>query len=267
MQLTLLTHLETVRVMCCIGIAFIAVPIAFYVIRAIKKFKSPALVSRIFGIVLAAGICCELPSVYYAYLNGQYHISKYSKSDILYIAAENKSFKHIRIMLKKGADPSAVTRFGQTSVYNSADKGDVDSVRLMAEYGCDLNSSGGMYTPLCAACKNGDIEMAEVLLALGASPDYDPERYPSALNCAAAFDEGYNYELIKLLCDFGADRSAVVRDSNGRRWLPFKYYFHKEWQSVLTPEERENYNKIAGLLEQPYKDWVMEHAPTNYEDT
>lgn len=259
MQLTLLTHLEAVRVLFYIGIAFIALPIIFYIIKGVKKLKAPRLISRTVALILTAGICFVLPTVYYAYLNGKYHISKYSKSDILYIAAENRSFHHVKLMLEKGADPSVVTRFGETSIYNSAEKGDVDSIRLMAEYGCDLNSSGGAYTPLCVACKNADRDTAEVLLALGADPDYAPDRYPSALICAAAYDEGYNYELIKLLCDFGANRSAIARDSEGRKWLPFKYYFHKEWQSVLTPEEEENFNKIAELLEQPYKDWVMDH--------
>lgn len=267
MQLTLLTHLEAVRVMFYIGIAFIAVPIAFFTVKAVKKLNTPPILSRILGIVLTVGICCEFPSLYYSYLDGQYKISEYTNSDILYIAAHNKSLKHVRIMLNKGADPSAVTRFGQTAVYDSADKGDVDSVRLMAEYGCDLNSTGGEYTPLCAACINADYDMAEVLLALGASPDYDPDKFPSALSCAAAYDEGFNYELIKLLCDFGANRSAVSMDSQGRRWLPFKYYFHKSWQYKLTAEEQEAYDKIAGLLEDSYTQWVLENAPNNYEGT
>lgn len=260
MQLTLLTHLSAVRVLFFIGIAYIAVPIIFYLLKAFKKIKPKKAALRLAGIILAVGIVLEIPSLYYLYLDGEYNISEYNNSDILYIAAEAGDLKAVKTMLKKGADPSEITRFGNTAFYCAADGGNIDSVKLMLEYGADVDLTGGKYTPLAAACKNGDGVMAYELIRAGADPDYCPDKYPSALSCAAAFDDGYNYELIKLLCDAGANTSAVSRDSSGRRWLPFKYYFHKAWQTELTPEEQNNYEKIAELLEQSYRDWVMEHA-------
>lgn len=260
MQLTLLTHLGAVRVLFFIGIAYIAVPIIFYLLKALKKLKPKKAAVRLAGIILGIGIILEIPSLYYLYLDAEYNISEYNNSDILYVAADSGDEAAIERMLKKGGDPSEVTRFGNTAFYRAVDNGDITAVELMLEYGADVNKTGGNYTPLAAACINGDSVMAYELLKAGADPDYMPEKYPSALSCAAAFDEGYNFELINMLCGAGANRSAVSVDSTGKKWLPFKYYFHKAWQSELTPEEQENYDKIADLLERSYRDWVMEYA-------
>ncbi|MDD7428605.1 MAG: ankyrin repeat domain-containing protein, partial [Oscillospiraceae bacterium] len=260
MQLTLLTHLDAVRVLFYIGIAYIAVPIIFFLMKALKKIRPKKKALRLAGLILGVGIVLEIPSLYYLYLNGEYNISEYNNSDILYIAADSGDMSAIKRMLKKGGDPSQVTRFGNTAFYCAADRGDSGAVSLMLEYGADVNKTGNQYTPLAAACKNGDSVMAYELLKAGADPDYMPGKYPSALSCAAAFDEGYNFELINMLCGAGANRSAVTVDSTGKRWLPFKYYFHKAWQTELTPEEQSDYDKIAALLERSYRDWVMENA-------
>ncbi len=260
MQLTLLTHLDAVRVMFYIGIAYIAVPIIFYLLKAFKKLKPKKAALRLAGVILGVGVILELPSIYYLYLDGEYNISEYNNSDILYVAADSGDTGAIKRMIKKGGDPSEVTRFGNTAFYCAADNGDITAVQLMLEHGADINKTGGKYTPLAAACKNGDSVMVYELLKAGADPDYMPEKYPSALSCAAAYDEGYNFELINMLCGAGANRSAVTVDETGKRWLPFKYYFHKAWQTKLTEEEQRDYDKIAGLLEQAYRDWVMENA-------
>ena len=49
-------------------------------------------------------------------------------------------------------------------------------------------------------------------------------------------------------------------DSDGRKMLPFKFYFDKSWDKTLTNDEQEAYDRIAALLERPYVEWVMKNA-------
>ncbi len=250
MQLFLITHLTAVRVLFIIGIVLVVLPVIFFIIKKKKKLRVPSFLTRTAGISIAAGVLCFILPIYYVYLDVQYNISEYTRSDILYIASESMNVPAVERMLKKGAAPSKTTRFGKTAV-----------VKMMIAYGADVNDSGAdRYTPLCAACRNGDLPMVQLLLTNGADPDYRPDKYVSALSSAAAADDGYNYELINLLCAAGANRQALSRDSRGAVMVPFKYYFHKTVGRRLTPDEEEAYEKIAALLEDDYRKWVMENA-------
>ncbi|MBQ4224827.1 MAG: hypothetical protein II664_00780, partial [Oscillospiraceae bacterium] len=61
-------------------------------------------------------------------------------------------------------------------------------------------------------------------------------------------------------CDAGADRQSVSFDERGRRMVPFKYYFRKTVGEKLNPMQQKAYNRIAELLEKPYRDWVVENT-------
>ena len=261
MQLSLLTHLTEVRVLFIIGIVLTVLPIIFFILRKKTKIDYPKILTTSAGVMIVLGIVCFIPSIYYLYLDSEYDIGKYTSSDILYIAAESENSAAVEKMLDRGANPSEKTRFGKTAFFNSVEKGDYESVKIMAEHGADVNGPGkNGYTPLGIACRNGDTLMAQILLTRGADPDYKPDKYVSALTCAAAFDKGYNFELIDLLCAAGADKKATSRDSRGVKMVPFKYYFHKTIGVELSPEDKEAYDKIEELLGDAYSEWVMENA-------
>ena len=260
MQLTLLTHLSSVKVLLAVGITFIVLPIIFYIIRKKAKLNPMQSINNAVGFMLFLGIVVILPSFYYVYLDRKFDIGDYSKADILYVAAQNDELGAVKRMLKQGANPSEPTRFGECSFYSAADRGDVEMAQLMLDHGADVNFAEGDKTPLGAACRRGYTETARFLLENGADPDYMPEKYISALNCAASGDEGYDYRLIELLCSYGADPASVCIDSDGRKMLPFKFYFDKSWDKTLTNDEQEAYDRIAALLERPYVEWVMKNA-------
>ncbi len=262
MELTMLVHMDAVPALFFIGIALIALPIVFFVLRRKRIIRPSVKAGRFFGITLAAGLILEIAPAYYFYLDIKHGVSDYSKTDVLYIAAVNENMRYVKVMLKKGADPSAASQFGQTSVYAAVDRDNLEMTELMLSYGADPNASTGGYTPLGAACKNGNTEMAGILIDAGADPEYERTKFPSSLSVACAYDKGYNYELVKLLCDAGADKSAVSADSTGKLWLPYKYYFHKAWQDEPEGEDLENYEKITELLKENYVEWVWErHNP------
>lgn len=260
MQLSLLTHLSEVRMFTIIGATLVVSAVIFYILKKKKKLTFSALINRFAVFFLVTGIVCLIPGVYYISLNADYGISEYTDSDILYLACESSNESAVGRMLSLGASPTEKTRFGKSSLVRSIEKGDLAAVDLMIKSGMDVNKAGEEYTPLGFACKAGDNDMVRLLLDNGALPDYMPHKYPSALTCAAAFDSGYNYELIEMLCDAGADRQSVSFDERGRRMVPFKYYFRKTVGEKLNPMQQKAYNRIAELLEKPYRDWVVENT-------
>ena len=130
MQLTLLTHLSSVKVLLAVGITFIVLPIIFYIIRKKAKLNPMQSINNAVGFMLFLGIVMILPSFYYVYLDRKFDIGDYSKADILYVAAQNDELGAVKRMLKQGANPSEPTRFGECSFYSAADRGDVGTRRL-----------------------------------------------------------------------------------------------------------------------------------------
>lgn len=260
MQLTLLMHLSAVRVLFFVGITLVVLPIIFYILKAKKKLRPKKAAERTAGAALGVGIALCIPFLYGVYLDVKFGVFDYTDEDILYVAAGSKDHNAVRTILERGANPSVNTRFKDCAFAESVRNGDVESVKLMLANGAEVNNSFGQFTPLGIACMNGDTDMAALLIERGADPDYKPNMYISALTCAAAFDEGYNAELIELLCSSGADRKAVSVSDEGRLMVPFKYYFVKAKNLTLAPDEQAAYDRIAELLEKSYREWVVENA-------
>ncbi|MBQ8567622.1 MAG: ankyrin repeat domain-containing protein [Oscillospiraceae bacterium] len=260
MQLTLLMHLSAVRVLFFVGITLVVLPIIFLILKGTKKINPKKSAVNAAGTLLAFGIAFCIPFLYGVYLDGKFGVFDYTDEDILYVAAGNEDHKAIRTILERGANPSVNTRFKECAFVESVKNGDIESVKLMLANGAEVNNCFGQFTPLGTACMNGDTEMAALLIERGAEPDYKPNMYISALTCAAAFDEGYNAELIELLCRAGADRKAVSISDEGRLMVPFKYYFVKAKNLTLAPDEQAAYDRIAELLERSYREWVVENA-------
>jgi ankyrin repeat protein len=85
--------------------------------------------------------------------------------------AMNRRRDAARLLLRRGADPNARTRSGETLVHRTASEGDAAALDLLLSHAgkADARDAAG-FTPLHAAVRHGRIEAAKRLLAAGASP-------------------------------------------------------------------------------------------------
>jgi len=99
-------------------------------------------------------------------------------------------------------------------MFMAAQRGDVETVRLLLEKGADINYKHPMvlgHTPMTIAAAWGHTGVVSLLLDHGASADQQSEDGVSALQCAASTDKS---EMVKLLLDRMADVNH--RDKSGR---------------------------------------------------
>ena len=114
-----------------------------------------------------------------------------------------------RLILKSGADVNLGSRCLGTALLRAADCNHVDVVRLLLEFGAEVDRRDGSgRTPLIAACREGEEghdEVVRVLLDAGADVDASEETGRRALYYACC--EGHT-STARLLLDRGADVSA-----------------------------------------------------------
>ncbi|KAJ3115228.1 hypothetical protein HDU96_001012 [Phlyctochytrium bullatum] len=105
----------------------------------------------------------------------------------LFFALEEDNLEILQLLVQHGADLNSRYR-GDTALHRAAAKGRPEVVKLLLEFGADieaLNEDG--LTPLCAAARKGRCECMDVLLDAGANVDaVDSEDEKSALSWACA---------------------------------------------------------------------------------
>lgn len=105
-------------------------------------------------------------------------LKTYYRDTPLHLAARYGSVDVVKILLDRGADPSARDYAGYTPLHEAAMSGRSEIVSMLLDSGSDLNSKSDdiVQTPLHMAVRNEVIETTIVLLKHGASL--------SAMNCA-----------------------------------------------------------------------------------
>ena len=95
------------------------------------------------------------------------------------------------------------------SIWVSAKKGDIESIKQHIAYGTDLNSKGSRRneTALIIAACQGHYEIVEVLIQAGADLDVKNDEDVTAQFCAVFFGRT---EIVQLLSDSGADPNIVM---------------------------------------------------------
>jgi hypothetical protein len=140
-------------------------------------------------------------------------------NDALYEAAEGNYPDIIKILIEKGANINSVHQVPTfraltfTPVGRAAERWNFDAVKTLVENGADVNK--GSMRPLNAICrhytgpKTTAVEIAKLLLAGGADPDYFNKELPAQAGYGKdrpplCYAVG-NPDIIKLLIDYGAD--------------------------------------------------------------
>ena len=163
----------------------------------------------------------------------------------LSLAATNGSTALIEALLTAGADPNHASLEGETPLLTTARTGTPDAIRLLLDHGARVDAvegwhqqtalmwasaqdnapavralvdgganlhavSGGGFTPLLFAVREGHLETLDALLATGANPDDALPNGASALGLAT-----YNahYDVAARLLEAGADPNA-----SGQGW-------------------------------------------------
>jgi ankyrin repeat protein len=151
--------------------------------------------------------------------------SKQGRTPLIIAAAHDGASQIVKLLLDKGADPSAHDGGGTTALSAATGANDSASVRLLLDKGVDVNLSGvalglgiGGQTPLMNAASHGNVEVMKLLMAKKADvnavgiPELGRVKNgPIALGSMTALLSAVAYggaDAVKLLLDAGADPNA-----------------------------------------------------------
>jgi ankyrin repeat protein len=121
-------------------------------------------------------------------------------------------------LLRAGADPKLVTRYGVTPMALAASSGNAAMLALLLEGGADPNAPDGAgETPLMAAASIGSLDSVKALLGAGATIDARDKTFQQT---ALMFAVRANHaELVSYLLQEGASVNAQTRTGDAPRWV------------------------------------------------
>ncbi len=129
---------------------------------------------------------------YYDLLTKIKNSDQESMNYLMLKAVENSNFLTVQALLDGGVNVDVRDDWGSTALMIAANRGSIDTVKLLLDYGADVNAIDYdvVSTPLLAAVSTGHIEIARILLAAGANAVPDIMYSKSA--SAAAKRAGYS---------------------------------------------------------------------------
>jgi ankyrin repeat protein len=92
----------------------------------------------------------------------------------LHVAIQDRAADKVRDLIRhQGADPNATTNNNASPIYCATLMGDLEVVRILAEFGVDPNiaRTDDGTTPIFMAAWNGHLEIVRILGKLGADPN------------------------------------------------------------------------------------------------
>ena len=116
----------------------------------------------------------------------------------------------VEFLLERGADVSAVDRYGRSAIHICAIGGSVTQLMLLLEYKADVNQKtriGRRNSPLHTCSINGHVEFAKCLIRHGAHIDSlnITHRTPLMAAVASSHTPRRNLEIVKYLVEEGVD--------------------------------------------------------------
>ncbi|WP_197440962.1 ankyrin repeat domain-containing protein [Thalassoglobus neptunius] len=115
----------------------------------------------------------------------------------------------VKLLLSKGSDPNAQTRYAITPLVIACENGSAKAIATLLEAGADASYElPGRETPLMLAARTGTAEGVRHLLKHGANPDASERKGQTALMWAAA--KG-NVQAVDALVEGGADLNRSLK--------------------------------------------------------
>ncbi|XP_065901976.1 CARD- and ANK-domain containing inflammasome adapter protein-like isoform X2 [Dysidea avara] len=140
------------------------------------------------------------------------NISNKDQHTPLHTAANRGHAEVVELLIRLGADVSAVEKNQSSPLHIAASYGHVEVVELLIRLGADVSAvDKNQHTPLHIAAFNGRIEVVELLIRLGANVSAVGKNQWTPLHIATAND---GVEVVELLIRLGADISAADKDMN-----------------------------------------------------
>jgi len=135
------------------------------------------------------------------------------RNTMLYAKALKGEYEEARILLANNADPNLFSDQSDPLLHTVIERGFVDLVQLLVEYGIHVNKESELYpyaVPLRYAVKTGCVKTMKILLNAGAEVDKVDLVGETSLHLACR--EGSHYKVVACLLDHGANIEA--RTSN-----------------------------------------------------
>ena len=121
-------------------------------------------------------------------------------------------------LLRAGADPKLVTRYGVTPMSVAASNGSAAMLKLLLESGADPNAPDGAGdTPLVMAAQVGSLDSVKALLAAGATLDARDKTFQQTALMAAI--RANQTEIVRYFIQQGASVNAQTRTGDAPRWV------------------------------------------------
>ncbi|MQL97047.1 hypothetical protein Taro_029734 [Colocasia esculenta] len=134
------------------------------------------------------------------------------RGEMVLTAARRGEVKRLESLLRKGLGANGRDQYGMTALHSAAVKGHRDVVRLLAEFGAELECQDVEgHTPLHLAVEGGCVDTVEALIDLGADVNAKSRRGATPLYMARSM--GYD-AVSQLLVSRGAASSSVASSSN-----------------------------------------------------
>src|SRR5229473_3256243 len=139
----------------------------------------------------------------------------------LHLASQSGKVDVARMLIERGADPTAQSKDGETALHLASRRGNADLARMLIERGADLTAQSKYgVTALHLASQSGNVDVACMIIERGADPIAQSKDGETALHIASQLG---NVGLARMLIERGADLTAQSKDGETALHLALRW--------------------------------------------